>query len=72
MTKFFEHHKRSLAKTVTYRILIVISTFIVTFLITGRLDLTLGITVVANIINTLLYYIHERAWNNIHWGKKKS
>lgn len=72
MAKFFEHYKRSLTKTVTYRIVIVISTFIVTYLFTGRLDLTIGITFFANVVNTLLYYIHERVWNKIHWGKAKT
>lgn len=69
--KFFEHTKRSLVKTITYRLLIIVSTFIVTYLITGQMDLTIGITVVANSVNTLLYFIHERIWNRIHWGKTK-
>ncbi len=72
MAKFFEHHKRSLTKTLTYRITIIISTFTVTFIMTGRIDVSLGITIVSNVINTLLYYIHERIWNKIHWGKSKT
>ncbi len=71
MAKFFEHSKRSLVKTITYRLLIITSTFIITFIITGELALTLGITIVANTMNTILYYVHERIWNRIHWGKTK-
>lgn len=69
--KFSEQSERSIAKTVTYRILIVISTFIVTYFLTGELKFSLELTAVANIVNTLLYYLHERFWNKIHWGKTK-
>lgn len=69
--KFFEHAKRSVAKTITYRLLIVFSTFIITYLITGKLVLTLEITTATNIINTCLYFLHERIWNKVHWGKAK-
>ena len=69
--KFFEHSERSIVKTITYRILIVISTFIVTYYLTGELKFSLELTAVANIVNTVLYYLHERFWNNIHWGKTK-
>ena len=66
-----ESTTRSLFKTITYRFLIVVSTFIVTYLLTGHLELSLTITIGANIINTVLYFIHERVWNQIGWGKKK-
>lgn len=69
--KFFEHYRRSIVKTITYRILIVISTFIVTYYLTGEIKASLEITAVANIINTVLYFVHERVWNKIHWGKIK-
>mgnify|MGYP001572978986 CR=1 len=71
MVKFFEHTKRSIAKTITYRILITISTFIVMYFMTGNLSLTLGVTLVSNIVSTFLYFLHERIWNQIHWGKIK-
>ncbi len=69
--KFFEYYERSIVKTVTYRVLIVVSTFLVTYYLTGEIQTSLEITAVANIINTILYFIHERAWNEIHWGKTK-
>lgn len=71
MVRFLEHSKRSIVKTITYRLLIVFSTFIVTYLITGKVELTIGITIAANGINTVLYFVHERIWNRIHWGKTK-
>lgn len=66
-----EQKKRSIIKTVTYRLLIIIATAIVTWLLTKRVDLTIGITSVTSIVNTILYYLHERIWNDIPWGKKK-
>lgn len=69
--KFFEHSERSIVKTITYRILIVISTFIITFYLTGELKFSIELTAVANIVNTVLYYLHERVWNKIHWGKTR-
>ncbi|MBP9718961.1 MAG: DUF2061 domain-containing protein [Candidatus Levybacteria bacterium] len=65
-----EQKKRSVVKTITYRILIIIATAIVTFGMTKRWDLTIGITSVTTVVNTLLYYFHERVWNSISWGKK--
>jgi uncharacterized membrane protein len=67
--KFLEHPGRSLVKTVTYRLLIITSTFIVTYAVTGNLEISIGITFFTNFLNTLIYYLHERVWNLIHWGK---
>jgi uncharacterized membrane protein len=69
--KFFEHSKRSIVKTLTYRFVIVISTLLITYSLTHEIQLTLGIVFAANLTNTILYFIHERIWNRIHWGKTK-
>lgn len=60
---------RSLVKSITYRVFIVISTFIVVFLLTGEVQETVEITIVTNVANSLLYFFHERLWNRVHWGK---
>lgn len=60
---------RSAMKAITYRILIIISTAIVTWVMTKNWEITLGITSVATIVNTIIYYMHERVWNMIVWGK---
>lgn len=61
---------RSIVKSITYRILIVISVFVITFVTTGRWDLAAGITGITAISGTIIYYVHERVWSLIHWGKK--
>lgn len=58
-------NKRSLIKAITFRLLIIISDSFVIFFITHRVDVTLGIIFFSNIVSTILYFIHERIWNNI-------
>lgn len=62
---------RSLVKTITYRVLIIISVFIVAYVFTGRADFAAGFSLVSNAINTVLYFIHERIWSRISWGRIK-
>ena len=69
MHEYYEHHKRSLAKTITYRILILISDGAIVFFITHRYDTTIKVILISNIASTLLYFFHERVWNKSRWGK---
>jgi uncharacterized membrane protein len=66
---FHENHTRSIVKALTYRALIVFSDSIIVYLITKRFDITVGFVAVSNLVSTVLYFGHERAWNRIHWGK---
>jgi uncharacterized membrane protein len=70
MSKFKENGSRSLVKSITFRIIVVCADGIIVYLITNRLDLALSIMIVRNIIATVLYWGHERAWNSIEWGRK--
>ena len=63
--------RRSLAKTITWRVLGSTSTFTIAYLITGRWDASSAIAVVQMIINTFLYLFHERTWAKIGWGRTK-
>ena len=67
--KFFEDTKRSITKAISFRVLIIISDAIIIFAITKRYDLTLGVLIFSNIASTIFYFIHERVWNKIRWGK---
>lgn len=70
MVTFNEHTKRSLVKAITFRILILISDGIIIFSITHRYDIALAVIFFSNFASTILYFIHERIWNKIRWGKE--
>lgn len=73
LTINFKHHKeshtRSLIKTVTWRMTGSGSTFLISWSITGNITIAGTILGIHFFANTLLYYIHERVWNKIIWGK---
>jgi len=64
-----EKIKRSLAKTISWRIVGTIATILISWLITGTLALAFSIGFIELISKLVLYYYHERTWNKIKWGK---
>ena len=64
-----EKYNRSFVKSITFRAVVIISDFIVIMLITHRYDLAIGLIIATNAASATLYYIHERAWNRIKWGR---
>ena len=69
--KFHERLSRSLVKAITFRVIIVTADIIIVMAITHRYDTTFGVVVGTNVASTLLYVLHERMWNSVHWGKAK-
>lgn len=67
---YYEHYKRSVAKTITYRIMILMSSFLVINSFIESARVSMGITLISNLASTLLYFAHERIWNLSHWGKR--
>jgi uncharacterized membrane protein len=65
-----EAHSRSLAKAVSWRITGTIDTFVISFIITGRITLAGSIAGTELLTKILLYYFHERIWAAIPWGAK--
>ena len=64
-----EKIKRSLAKTISWRIIGTLDTLALSWLITGEASLAFTIASVEFVSKMVLYFFHERAWNNIKWGK---
>ena len=62
-------HKRSLVKSLVYRGVIFSQTFIILLVITGELMAASGMTIAVQIANMIFYYIYERIWNRISWGR---
>jgi uncharacterized membrane protein len=64
-----EKHYRSVTKAVSWRIAGSIDTLIISFLITGKLKWAFTISGVELFTKVFLYYVHERIWQKIKWGK---
>ncbi len=63
-----ERHRRSIAKSVSYRVLSVIVDLCVAYFFTRSIAYSAGIVIFVDGYSTLLYYLHERVWAHIHWG----
>ncbi len=67
-----ESPARSIAKAISWRIIASLTTFLIFYFSTGSkvaievLTAAVGIEAVSKM---LIYYLHERAWANIFWGK---
>lgn len=64
-----ETRKRSMAKTLSFRLIATITTMILIFLFTGNLLLAGVIGVLEFILKIIIFYFHERAWNKTTWGE---
>jgi uncharacterized membrane protein len=64
-----KHVYRSLIKSITYRLLILMSDFSLTLFITGSSETALNIILITNFASTLFYFIHEILWSEVHLGK---
>lgn len=64
-----EKRYRSLVKAVSWRATGTLDTVIISYLITGRLTLAVSIGAVELCTKTVLYYLHERVWNGIAFGR---
>lgn len=66
-----EQHKRTLAKTITWRLIALLTTIVVVYLYSGDVKESLYVGVTANFLKMFLYYVHERTWNRVHFGREK-
>lgn len=69
--KFSESQSRTIAKVISWRVLLTISHIINALIATGSLIMGLKIAGLATIINSILYWSHERAWNIFQWNRKQ-
>ncbi|MFZ5987746.1 MAG: DUF2061 domain-containing protein [Bacillota bacterium] len=62
---------RSIVKAVSWRATGTLDTIIISFFITGEIKFAISIGFIELITKTTLYFIHERIWNRIKFGKTK-
>jgi uncharacterized membrane protein len=66
-----ESNTRSIAKAVSYRLLGSISTALIVFGFSGNATVSLGVGLADMVTKIALYYLHERLWNHISYGRQR-
>jgi uncharacterized membrane protein len=61
---------RSVAKTISWRVTVSIISFVISYWLTGSLELAGMLMASKVIVNSIWYFIHERLWNKINFGIK--
>lgn len=67
----YERKRRSILKAISWRITGSIDTFIISFLITGKIKFAIYISGIEIFTKITLYFLHERLWTRIKFGKEK-
>ncbi|WP_128905607.1 DUF2061 domain-containing protein [Halorubrum amylolyticum] len=60
--------KRTVAKTLCYRAIMVAITILVAWAVVGDVGDAVNIGLVANVVKTVTYYAYERLWDHVTWG----
>ena len=63
--KFIINKKERLTKTITWRLIATTTTFIVGYLVQGDVKKAASIAIIDTSINTIFYYFHETAYENM-------
>lgn len=62
--------KRSIVKTITFRVIATIATVLLVWIFTGNISLAGIVGGIDLLVKTILYYFHERAWSKIAWERE--
>ncbi len=63
-----ETRSRSIAKSVSWRVVATATTIVLVFALTGEVRLALAVGGVEVLAKLLIFYVHERVWQGIRWG----
>ena len=64
-----EEHKRSVLKAISWRIIATSTTMSLVYILTGQWELTAGVGVGDVVLKMIFYFLHERGWNMIAFGR---
>jgi uncharacterized membrane protein len=67
-----ETHARSVLKAISWRALGTLDTFAISWLFTGRVEIAGSIAGLEIVTKIAWYYLHERVWAAIHWGRRQN
>jgi uncharacterized membrane protein len=65
-----ESNSRSIAKAVSYRILGSATTGLIFYVLTGKATLSVGAGMLDGVLKIGVYFVHERIWDRIHFGRQ--
>ncbi len=68
--KLGESHTRTVVKAISWRIIASLTTMTIIYILTREWILTLGAGLAEATSKILFYYLHERAWGMVGWGKQ--
>lgn len=60
---------RSFVKAYSYRICGTLTTIVISFVVTGKIVVSLAIGATELVIKPFVYWCHERVWSRIKWGR---
>lgn len=60
---------RSIVKTLSWRTVGTLDTVLISWLVIGDVTLAFSIGSLELFTKMILYFVHERIWNKIKWGK---
>lgn len=66
-----ESHIRSVIKAISWRCGGTVVTFAITLLISGEIGIATKVGIIDTIVKILAFYLHERIWHRINFGKIK-
>jgi adenylylsulfate kinase len=64
-----ETHVRSIVKAISWRIVATLTTMLLVFMFTGNLVVSGGVGLTELLSKILMYYVHERIWNVLDFGR---
>ncbi len=64
-----ETHIRSILKAASWRVIATVVTFFTAWFLTGTIDVAIKIGLMDTVIKMGAYYMHERGWNCLGFGK---
>jgi adenylylsulfate kinase len=65
----FETRRRSIVKSISWRIFAAIITSSVVYVMTGKGDFAAKVGAVDTAVKLFIYFLHERAWDRINYGR---
>lgn len=68
---YYETKSRSIIKTISWRILATLTTIILVYIFIGDVSVALSVGGIEVFLKMLVYFLHERMWSRIKFGKKQ-